>query len=257
VFLIVGCTLSLVKGSSGLVEQVTTRKGGLSVSARWEELNVQRRIRRMRRVVISSAEAARLELGACGEPWHTVFITLTYRPGVRWAADQCGSYISSLRALAASEGYKIRYQWVLELTKLGTPHYHILVWLPAGRKVPKPDESGMWPHGWSNVQRARKGVGYLVKYATKGGLGFHRIPKGARLFGVGGGGAAEKLAAHRAGLPAWLDAALEPGSRASKVKGLGWRDKDTGEFFKPKYRLGATRDDLGVVSITVVECKSP
>lgn len=108
---------------------------------------------------------------------------------------------------------------------------------PRGFRIPKPDQSGLWPHGLTQVKRAYSPVGYVIKYSSKGGLEEHDIPKGARLFGVGGGGDAERLATHRAGLPMWLFARLEPGARARRVARLGWVCSITGEIFSSPFSV--------------------
>lgn len=48
-----------------------------------------------------------------------------------------------------------RYLWVGELTKRLVPHYHILIWIPRGVFIPKADKRGWWPHGHTQIQKAR------------------------------------------------------------------------------------------------------
>lgn len=121
-----------------------------------------------------------------------------------------------------------------------------MLWVPRGFRIPKPDQSGLWPHGLTQVKRAYSPVGYVIKYSSKGGLEEHDIPKGARLFGVGGGGDAERLATHRAGLPMWLFARLEPGARARRVARLGWVCSITGEIFSSPFSVTWGRDEWGI-----------
>lgn len=240
--------------SSGLVEQVTTvRTGSLVVSTALKELNKQRRIRRMRRVVIRASEAARDAVDVPGFRWWCLFVTLTYRDAEGWDACHIRSYIKALRRYLEREGHACRYQWVVELTQSGRPHYHVLVWLPHGVRVPKPDASGQWPHGLSKIEVARNAVGYLVKYATKGGIDLYSLPKGARLFGVGGGNQSEKLAAHRAGLPMWLLEHLPDFARASKVARVGWVCRSTGAVHRSPFKLEWGRSEWGEVIVTITK----
>ena len=130
---------------------------------------------------------------------------------------------------------KIRYQWVVELQRRGAPHYHALFWVPHKFRLRKPDEAGTWPHGSSRIELARKAVGYLVKYATKG-TDEHELPRGARLFGCGGEPCA-RHPAHRAGLPRWLDAVASSGSHVDKVPCMGWVERDTGAVHRSPFRM--------------------
>lgn len=237
----------------GLVEQVTTHTvGHLSKREALSDLNHERRIKRMRRVVVAGAEAARWQLSQGGARYAAVLVTLTYRDDADWRASDIRGYVTALREWARRRRIAARYQWVLELTKRGRPHYHVLVWLPRGYSIPKPDRTGAWSLGLSRVERARNAVGYLVKYATKGDLDRSALPRGARLCGTGGGGESEKLATHRAGLARWLDSALPAFARATRVARVGWVDKDSGLIFRSPYELRIDRDSWGVVQLTFI-----
>jgi hypothetical protein len=205
----------------------------------------------MRRVVIASAESSREFLGGRGRDCETLLVTLTYAPTAKWDARQIADYIRSVSDWARSRKLRLRYQWVIELTQRGVPHYHVLWWVPVGVRLPKPDSSGMWPFGFSRIEKARNAVGYLVKYATKGETDLYQLPKGSRLFGVGGGLQSEKLATHRAGLPMWLLDRLPDDARARKVARVGWVDLSTGEVHQTPFEVVWWRDDWGVVSITI------
>jgi hypothetical protein len=253
--------------SSGLAEQVTSVprvfhpvrgvrsrteiRGGISVSQALGDLNKQRRLRRMRRVVIASADATKERLNAIGANYWNPFVLLTYRPGTSWDARHISDYLKAVRRYADEHRFSFRYQWVLELQPCGSPHYHVLFWLPYGTMLPMPDKSGMWNHGFSGIQAARRPVGYLVKYATKGENDLYALPKNCRLFGVGGGSDVEKLATHRAGLPMWLCDCLSSGSRARRVAHVGWVCRLTGEIFQSPFVVTWGRDDWGVVTVSI------
>jgi len=241
----------------GLVVQVTSvSTAQFSLAMGLRDLNGRRRIRRMRRVAIASAEGARDWLTIGGGRFSCVLVTLTYRPGAKWEGRQVADYIKATNTYAAEQGVRLRYQWVMELTQAGVPHYHVLWWGPHGFRIPKPDASGSWPHGLSQVARARSGVGYLVKYATKGGTDYHEIPKGARLFGVGGGSKEEKHKTHRAGLPAWLLERLPNDARGRRVARLGWVCTATGVIHRSPFRVGWHRDSFGIIVITIERIES-
>jgi hypothetical protein len=75
--------------------------------------------------------------------------------------------------------------------------------LPRNAVMPKWDAASgrrlaFWPHGVTNTQVAKAGVGYLMKYLSKLGE-FSRFPKGLRLYGIGG------LNATARGIRTWLN----------------------------------------------------
>jgi hypothetical protein len=245
-----------------LHREVTRAKAGQTVidtgtpgaiSASLRDLNNRRRIRRMRRVVISAADATRSVLETSGFRYQAWFVTLTYRSDGLWTGKHVSDYLRRVRNRAAEDGVSLRYQWVLELTKRGRPHYHVIWWVPYGYKLERADQVGDWRWGFTNTALAVRPVGYVVKYASKGGGSCEvgRIPKGARLFGVGGGNGDEKHVAHRAGLPMWLDACLPQEDRARRVPRVGFVGTVSGQVFTSPFRVGWHRDNFGVVIVTI------
>lgn len=186
--------------------------------------NRERRIRRMRRGVVTSGELHR-DMGRAV----VAMITLTYRPDVAWRPEHISAALQNWRRELG--GRPLRYVWVMELTKRGVPHYHVLVWLPGGARLEKPDQSGAWPHGWSRIELARNAVGYLVKYATKGTDGYS-IPRGARLFGVGGLDAARRRVRSWHMLPRYVRTQCSPSDRVRRARGGGWLSPVSGEFWR-------------------------
>jgi hypothetical protein len=191
-----------------------------------------RRLVRMRRVVVAHCEATRSRPGFRTD---AVMATLTYRPGEEWNRRQVSRYVDRTVKWAARRGVRLAYQWVVELQARGAPHYHVLWWVPHGFRLPKPDAEGHWPHGMSRIELARRAVGYLVKYATKGDDTQH-FPHGARLFGCGGEPCA-RFPAHRAGLPRWLDAVAAPGERVHRVTGIGWVERESGAIHRSPFTI--------------------
>lgn len=104
-------------------------------------------------------------------------ITLTYPDNSVWQPDQITKFMNQLRNYSSRKwGINLRYAWVAESTKKGVIHYHVVVWQPRNKRFPKPDQSGWWPYGASQIAGVKKGVGkYLMKYLTKGSeLGIDR-----------------------------------------------------------------------------------
>lgn len=188
-------------------------------------LNARRRLSRMRRGVITGGELHRDE---CGSTSIVLMVTLTYRPDVEWRREHISECLAAWRE--ELRGRKLRYVWVLELTKAGRPHYHVVVWLPSDRRLRMPDRSGAWPHGMSRTEVARNPVGYLVKYATKGTEGT-KFPRGAHLFGVGGLSPAARVVRAWRMLPRYQRVRCEPADRVRRRRGGGWFSKVTGEWW--------------------------
>lgn len=141
-----------------------------------------RRLKRLRSAVLTSARL-------CGHQqpgFHCFMITLTYASDYSWRPRHVSAMLKAVRAWASRNGVdRLMYQWVMEGTKAGREHYHLLLWLPRSLYLPRPDRCGWWPHGSTNVLRARSAVGYLAKYASKASE-VRKLPKGSRLYGQGG-----------------------------------------------------------------------
>jgi hypothetical protein len=184
----------------------------------------------MRRVVTRHADAARDRFQFAGYRTRAIFLTLTYRVDVEWCPDQLSAFVAIVRKHLGRRGAEFAYEVVMELHQSGRPHYHVLLWVPPGVTLPKPDEAGWWPHGSTRIETARSGPAYLAKYASKGHDDLP-LPFGARLHAVGGSVPELRLVAHRAGLPAWLVSKIGPGNRAARVPWVGWTCHATGEIF--------------------------
>lgn len=223
-------------GGLGLVNPVTSGADG-GEAQDFKGLNESRRLRRMRRGVVAAAQLLQQE---APRSW-AAMVTLTYRPGVRWSPRHVSEFCKRARdSLARSSGDRCRYVWVLELTKAGVPHYHVLFWLPPGVMLPKPDRAGWWPHGSSRVERARNAVGYLVKYVSKGAAGLasssYQLPRGARLFGLGGLSAEARHQKAWRMLPRYIRLQVLAEDRVRRAAGGGWVAPFTGEWW-PAARL--------------------
>lgn len=201
------------------------------------------RFRRMRYNVIASANWLNVEATRGGFRCDPIFITLTYAEvGAQTARDISG-FVKRLREYLRRRGEKLRAVWVAELQERGALHYHMIVWLPKGWKLPKPDERGWWTHGFSNIKRSHRPVGYLANYAGKlkgkgldGGFAF---PKGFRMFAPVGLDREDRLKRAWANLPGWLRDHMTPDDRAKRIQGGGWVSRLTHDYFPSIWKVGA------------------
>ncbi len=190
----------------------------------------------MRRSVITSARLMQEDVQRGGFRWKTAMLTLTYRPEAQWDPRHVTQCIKAIREYLRRRGHPFRYVWVLENTKAGRPHYHLLIWLPRGLTLPKPDKRGWWPHGWTRIEWARSPVGYLAKYASKGDSG-HGFPKGARLCGSGGLSLRARLERAWWMAPQWVKEHFSIEDRPARAPGGGWMSRATGEHLPSPWRL--------------------
>lgn len=218
--------------AAGLVTTGTTRTAGKGfgfLKTISEEEQHAKRLRKVKQNVITTARLHVQEATTGGFRGRWAMITLTFRDDVRWKSDQLTEFFHRLRTYAGRACFRLRYTWVLELTKAGRPHYHVLVWLPKGRTLPKPDKRGWWPHGSTRIEWARNAVGYLAKYASKGIELAQRcqIPGGARMSGFGGLNKQSRIELRWWKLPEWVrshwpevcDVARSPGGYVNRQDG--------------------------------------
>lgn len=183
------------------------------------------RLRRLKKNVLTTA---RMHQKAAPYGSKPCMVTLTYREGVEWSADHLSPYIRHVRQWMKRKGHVFRYVWVFELTKRGRPHYHLLCWMPKGLTMPKADKRGWWPWGMTRTEWARHAVGYIAKYASKGTDDV--IPKGVRLYGVGGLGAPDRLTRAWWNLPVGVRRWGFPSDRWRRAVGGGWVCRASGEW---------------------------
>lgn len=190
----------------------------------------------MRRAVKASARAIQ-EVALAGAarcvPW---LITLTYREVDGWRARHVSGYLDCLRKWAHRQGFEIPYVWVAELQQRGAVHYHVVAWVPARLQVPKGDKRGWWPHGMTQRVRARKPVGYLMKYASKG-TGATSFPRSLRLHGAGGLTAAGRAVRFWLRLPTWIARQARTFQRVTRLPGGFWLLEDTGELVRSPWEF--------------------
>jgi len=184
------------------------------------------------------------------------FVTLTYRGVKDWSARHISEAIRGYRRWCSLRGAPCRYTWVAELQSRGAVHYHLLAWLPPGLRMPKWDRrtvspAGMrcdawWPHGMTNTQPAKAGVGYLMKYLSK--LGDLTIfPRGLRLYGIGGLDVLARSVRSWLNWPEWVK--REHGVGDCFKSGRDWVVRRTGEVLAPAYQVLKIPDGLQFVPL--------
>lgn len=198
------------------------------------------RLRRMRRPITTAARMHEYEL--LKHRAKPAMLTLTYREVDDWHPRHISDLLQRIRVWMKRRGYRFRYVWVSELQKRGALHYHVVVWLPRGLTLPKPDKQGWWTHGSTRIEWARKPIGYLVKYASKldskVGVGF---PDGARLHGSGGLEPFGRSVAQWFNLPNWAREVCDLAGRAMRIKGIGLVDRESGVCLPSPWRVSRSQ----------------
>lgn len=231
------------RSASGLVSSKTTQSSmflNLAPSA-----SAERRVKRLKRSVWLSGRLHQLASNGHRAPqcW---FVTLTYRGVSDWRADHMGRACTAYRNWCKSVGVPCRYTWVAELQQRGAVHYHLLAWLPRHVAMPKWDRgrgkrAAFWTHGMTNTQKARAGVGYLMKYLSKLGE-LTRFPKGLRLYGIGGLNKQAREIRSWYNLPEWAKRSFGVGELVRRAGGLVVRA--TGEILEPAYQVSRVPSGL-------------
>lgn len=219
--------------AAGLVYSQTSVPRTSSPSA--SPILIDRQASRLKRLRCSVLTAARLHVQEKGK-WKVAMLTTTYRPDASWQKNQISDLVRCIRKFLARKSIEFRYVWVQELTKRGRPHYHLLVWLPLGITLPKPDKQGWWPWGMTKIEWARNAIGYIAKYASKGDdyQNYGKFQKGARLHGNGGVTGDALLEQRWWKLPSWLRADVTPSDRVRRSlpgSGGGFFNPGTGEVY--------------------------
>lgn len=219
---------------------VTSHTTGMPVGTGLVEIDPYlTRLKRMRRSVLTSARMHEYELQ--GQRAKPAMVTLTYRQVGDWRPEHVSDLLRRVRVWLSRRGHRFRYVWVAELQRRGALHYHVLLWLPRGITLPKPDKQGWWPHGSTRIEWARQPAGYLAKYASKldskVGIGF---PPGARLFGHGGLEDFGRSVAQWFNLPHWAREVCDLAGRAVRRKGIGLVDRESGVCLPSPWRVSCS-----------------
>ncbi len=229
---------------AGLVSFETSVQAPGSIELKLDKATAAyRRVSRLKRCVW--AAGSWLSLPRKGHrpdvPW---FVTLTYADPDGWKGRHISDALLRYRRFCARKGFTCRYTWVCEIQpgralESGdeVPHYHLIVWLPEGVRMPMWDKQqrgrrAFWPHGCTHRDISTAGVGYLMKYLSKLGK-FTNFPKGLRLYGVGGLDEQGKCIPRWLSLPEWAKAKHGVGDLVRGAFGLVVRA--TGEILESPY----------------------
>lgn len=148
-----------------------------------KEMQKKNRVKNLRKTIYNFGTGVDEQLsGQNYVPW---LCSLTYRDVDGWNANDIKYFLNRVRAHLHRRSMKLIYCWVAELQKRGALHYHIIIWLPKGFRLPKFQRFGWWNHGFTDQKIAKKGVGYLMKYISKDDTK-HEYPKSVRIYGYGG-----------------------------------------------------------------------
>lgn len=214
---------------AGLVHSQT------SVTQGSDLIRVDPQATRLKRLKCSVITAARLHAEQKSR-WKVAMITLTYAPENDWEPNQVSDCLRAIRQFLKRRAVEFRFVWVQEFTKKGRPHYHVLLWLPLGVTLPKPDKRGWWPYGMTKIEWARNAVGYIAKYASKGDS-LHKPAKGARMHGNGGLTDFPLLEQRWWKLPGWAREVTKPADRCRRRVGGGLLMPETGEVLESPWEV--------------------
>lgn len=242
--------------AAGLVQSKTSPNQTIEIDLSPSE-KAKRRIKKLKRSVYLAGQLHSMSKAGHRPPvpW---LITLTYdtrgtlgRGAHQWCADHMSKASDAYRRWCQRYGYTAKYTWVCELQGNGTPHYHLVAWLPHGVNMPKWDKprrqrKAFWSHGMTETARLKSNVGYLMKYLSKMGE-FHRFPKGLRLHGNGGLELDARQIRTWHNMPEWVKNEYGVGE-VKRMRG-GLVDMETGEMLQPAYRVAFTRDTLTVTRL--------
>jgi hypothetical protein len=228
----------------GLVPS-TTSETGARIEFEIDRFKV--RAKRMRKSIITAGRLHVEEATKGGFRGAWAMLTLTYRDGVDALPRHISGLLSAIRMHLSRRGITrrgsgFRFVWALELTKRLRPHYHVLIRLPRGISLPKPDKRGWWQHGLTRIEWARNAIGYLAKYASK----FTEdcaaaLPKGMRTHGVGGLNPESKRELRWWKAPTEAREQLGAAADIRKVLG-GYADKNTGLYWPSPWHVFITKD---------------
>lgn len=197
-------------------------------------VSINKHLRRTNRLARVIKTAARCLVDSAEGAHKWAMLTLTYAPQHEWQPGQLRGCLDAMRSYLSRRGYSSRYVWVLESTLRGRPHYHVLIQLPRGVTLPKPDKQGWWRYGFTRIEWARSAVSYIAKYASKAGL-FNA--RGSRSYGVSGLSATDRCEVSFWRAPRWARAHCgEERPGLVRVRG-GICRSDTGEILSSPFRV--------------------
>lgn len=186
------------------------------------------RLRSLKCSTITSARLLQEQAQRGGYRYRVAMLTLTYGSMDGYAPRHLSDLLMHCRKYCKRKGFTFRYVWVMELQKRGAPHYHVLIWMPSGMRLPMPDRQGWWNHGSTRIEWAKNAVGYIAGYVGKATNVFE-FPFGARIYGSGGLDCRALVEARWWKLPLWARKRWDLITDVKRVAG-GFVKVSTGEF---------------------------
>ena len=194
---------------------------------------------RQKKIQCATLTAARLHVEQSqkgGFRMKCAMATLTYEEAVEWVPGQFEDMATRVRNFLKRRKIPFRYVWVQEFTRRGRPHYHVLIWLPKGITLPKPDKQGWWPHGSTRIEWVRNAVGYIAKYCSKAS-DLVRPAEGARMYGSGGLTGTALLEQRWWKMPKWVREVASVADAPCRHVGGGILLKQTGEVLRSPWHV--------------------
>lgn len=194
------------------------------------------RERRMQRSVLTSCRLQDEEARRGGFRVKRWFLTLTYRPGVEWAAGDIKRAQNRYSEWCRRRGVACRIVWKAELQQRGAVHYHAIAWLPVKLSMPKWDKQGWWLNGMTQRVEAFAPTKYLSKYTSKGlGDSGVAMPRGARCFGARGLSSSGKAVVRFWNFPGYVRERWGEGALDAKRCAGGFVNVTTGQFLESQF----------------------
>lgn len=233
--------------AAGLVPSKTSRQTFVNLAP---SAAAERRVKRLKRSVWASGHLHGLAENGFRPaiPW---FVTLTYVGEKDWRPKHLAKATERYRNWCRKMNAPCRYTWVAELQSRGAVHYHLLCWLPPGVRMPHWDRpigrrKAFWSHGMSNTEKARSGIGYLMKYLSKLGE-LTRFPKNLRLYGVAGLTEQGKAVRSWYNLPEWAKRTYGVGEVIRRAGRLVVQL--TGEILESPYLVKFVPSGLSIIQL--------
>lgn len=229
----------------GLVSFTTSHTGcGKSLAAQAKEGDYvvidprKQRTARCRKSLLNAARLVTHRKQKGGFRYRVAFLTLTYADCDAYRHGHIAEFMTHVRNWLRRRGVRMCGCRKLEMQKRGAVHYHLMIWLPKGMTLPKPDKQGWWKHGSTKCEWLRNGYGYVAKYIGKEEL--DQVPKGARLYSVFGLELEERREIAWWNTPEFVREAFPQGDDHSPVRcpGGGWISKKTGEVVFSEWQFG-------------------
>ena len=190
------------------------------------------RNRRKKCGTITAARLLQEQMQEGGFRYKVAMVTLTYALVDSWRPQHVRAFLRICREYLRRRGVDFRYTWVAELQKRGAVHYHILIWLPKGLTLPKPDKRRWWVFGSTSIEWTRNAVGYIAKYAGKED-DISRFPKGLRICGTGGLDKKRRMERRWWLSPAWVRREFAISDDVRRAKGGGYVSESGERVYSP------------------------